>query len=60
MMQPCLLLCHVYCSVRHLTACACTVAGCCVRCGVCECAWCEDHLPAEHEILGEWPMYQVR
>eukprot|EP00775_Hariotina_reticulata_P009453 gene9453-9619_t len=29
------------------------------RCGVCEAAWCEDHLPAEHEILGDWPMFQV-
>jgi len=30
-----------------------------VRCGVCESAWCEDHLPAGHDILGDWPLFQV-
>jgi hypothetical protein len=38
----------------HLPAC---VPAC--RCGVCESAWCEDHLPAGHDILGDWPLFEV-
>lgn len=37
----------------------CAASVCVIRCGVCEGAYCEDHLPAGHEIFGDWPLFQV-